>query len=298
MQILELAAPQSGTISLFGKDVAEMTSSERLAVRRDVQIVFQDPMASLDPRLPVGDIIAEPLETHGVVGARRAARVRELLALVGLHPEHVNRYPQAFSGGQRQRIGIARALALEPMVLVLDEPVSALDVSIRAGIINLLERLKAELGLSYLFVAHDLAVVRHIADRVAVMYLGRIIEIGNIDEVFDGPAHPYTQALLSAVPLPDPRKERRRHRVILDGDMPSPLDPPSGCRFRTRCPRFASELDDAEKQRCIEDEPDLRNRTGPGERLDACHFSKPLAVLLAPCVEFRETSQEDARCSN
>src|SRR6185295_15496183 len=168
--------------------------------------VFQDPLASLDPRMPIGDILAEPMETHGIPPADRGRRVRELLKLVGLQPEHANRYPQAFSGGQRQRIGIARALALQPKVLVLDEPVSALDLSIRAGVINLLEHLKAALGLSYLFVAHDLSVVRHIADRVAVMYLGRLAEIGDIDEVFERPAHPYTQALLSAIPLPDPRK--------------------------------------------------------------------------------------------
>jgi oligopeptide/dipeptide ABC transporter ATP-binding protein len=236
-------------------------------------------MASLDPRLPIGDILAEPLKAHGVPAVDRARRVRELLQLVGLQPEHVNRYPQAFSGGQRQRIGIARALALQPKMLVLDEPVSALDVSIRAGIINLLERLKAELGLSYLFVAHDLAVVRHIADRVAVMYLGRIVEIGEVDEVFDRPAHPYTQALLSAIPLPDPRKERQRRRIVLQGDLPSPANPPSGCRFRTRCQKFAHELDDAARQRCIAESPELLARTGGSDHLDACHYATPSPVL-------------------
>ncbi|MEQ1730218.1 MAG: oligopeptide/dipeptide ABC transporter ATP-binding protein, partial [Vicinamibacterales bacterium] len=249
------------------------------AVRRDLQVVFQDPMASLDPRMPVGDILAEPLRAHGVAPADVSRRVRELLELVGLQPEHVNRYPQAFSGGQRQRVGIARALALEPKVLVLDEPVSALDVSVRAGVINLLERLRAELGLSYLFVAHDLAVVRHIADRVAVMYLGRIIEAGTVDEVFDAPAHPYTQALLSAIPLPDPRKERQRVRIVLTGDLPSPANPPSGCRFRTRCQTFALELTDAQRQSCINESPALAPRTGSADHLDACHWAEPRGVL-------------------
>jgi peptide/nickel transport system ATP-binding protein len=236
-------------------------------------------MASLDPRLPIGDILAEPLETHGVPPADRVTRVRELLALVGLQPEHANRYPQAFSGGQRQRIGIARALALEPKVVVLDEPVSALDVSIRAGIINLLEELQAALGLSYLFVAHDLSVIRHIADRVAVMYLGRFSEIGGVDEVFERPAHPYTQALLSAIPLPDPRKERQRRRIVLHGDLPNPADPPSGCRFRTRCQKFANELTDDQRVLCREQHPPLLPRTGSPDHLDACHYASAEAML-------------------
>ena len=269
MEILNLVRPQAGTIVVLGRDTATLTPAERFAIRRDLQVVFQDPMASLDPRLPIGDILAEPLETHGVPAADRARRVRELLTLVGLQPEHANRYPQAFSGGQRQRIGIARALALEPKVLVLDEPVSALDVSIRAGVINLLEELQAALGLSYLFVAHDLSVVRHIADRVAVMYLGRIAEIGGVDEVFDRPAHPYTQALLSAIPLPDPKKERQRRRIVLQGDLPNPADPPSGCRFRTRCQKFAGELTDEQRTLCIEQQPPLLPRTGAPDHLDA-----------------------------
>jgi len=278
MEVLNLTQPQAGAVTVLGQDTATMTPEQRFRVRRNIQIVFQDPMAALDPRLPVGDIIGEPLETHGVAAPERAQRVRELLALVGLQPEHADRYPQAFSGGQRQRIGIARALALEPKLLVLDEPVSALDVSIRAGVINLLERLKAELNLSYLFVAHDLAVVRHIADRVAVMYLGRIVEIGDVDEVFERPTHPYTQALLSAVPIPDPRKERQRNRILLQGDLPSPLDPPAGCRFRPRCQRFAHELGDTERQLCYR-EVTLEVRAGAAGHLDACQHSRPTPAL-------------------
>jgi peptide/nickel transport system ATP-binding protein len=278
MEVLNMVRPQAGTVTVLGQDAATMTPEQRFHVRRNIQVVFQDPMAALDPRLPVGDIIGEPLETHGVAAPERARRVRELLALVGLQPEHAERYPQAFSGGQRQRIGIARALALEPKLLVLDEPVSALDVSIRAGVINLLERLKVELGLSYLFVAHDLAVVRHIADRVAVMYLGRIVEIGDVNEVFERPTHPYTQALLSAVPIPDPRKERRRNRILLEGDLPSPLDPPQGCRFRPRCQRFAHELSEAERHLCHQ-EVALAARAGDVGHLDACQYSRPAPVL-------------------
>jgi peptide/nickel transport system ATP-binding protein len=279
MEILNLVKPQAGTIIVLGRDTAALTASERFAIRRDLQVVFQDPLASLDPRLPVGDILAEPLATHGVAPAERSRRVRELLTLVGLQPEHANRYPQAFSGGQRQRIGIARALALEPKLVVLDEPVSALDVSIRAGIINLLEELQSALGLSYLFVAHDLSVIRHIADRVAVMYLGRFAEIGGVDEVFERPAHPYTQALLSAIPLPDPRKERQRRRIVLQGDLPNPADPPTGCRFRTRCQKFANELTDEQRTLCVREHPILLPRTGVPDHLDACHYASVEAML-------------------
>jgi peptide/nickel transport system ATP-binding protein len=279
MEILNLEAPTSGRIQVLGSDTADMSKADKFAIRRDLQVVFQDPMASLDPRLPVGDILAEPMRAHAMDAEQVRRRVRELLALVGLRPEHINRYPQAFSGGQRQRVGIARALALEPKIVVLDEPVSALDVSVRAGIINLLERLRAQLGLSYLFVAHDLAVVRHIADRVAVMYLGRLVEIGSVTEVFDRPAHPYTQALLSAVPLPDPQKERQRRRIVLHGDLPNPADPPSGCRFRTRCQKFAHELSDAERRRCVDEPPALEPRTGGSDHLDACHYAAPASVL-------------------
>jgi peptide/nickel transport system ATP-binding protein len=279
MEILELVRPKGGTIVVLGKDTAAMSRADRFAVRRDLQVVFQDPMASLDPRMPIGDILAEPLETHGVGPEARATRARELLQLVGLLPEHVNRYPQQFSGGQRQRIGIARALALEPKVLVLDEPVSALDVSIRAGVINLLDELRDRLGLSYLFVAHDLSVVRHLADRVAVMYLGRLVEIGQVDEVFRRPAHPYTQALLSAIPLPDPQKERSRRRIVLAGDLPSPAHPPSGCRFRTRCQKFANELTDEQRERCVNEVPLMASRAGGLDHLDACHYAQVVAVL-------------------
>jgi peptide/nickel transport system ATP-binding protein len=280
LEIFNLKQPASGRIVVLGRDTAQMSDQDRFAIRRDMSVVFQDPMASLDPRMPISDILAEPLRTHGVSTSEGDQRIAELLEIVGLRPEHASRYPHEFSGGQRQRIGIARALALKPKLIVLDEPVSALDVSIRAGVINLLETLRADLGLSYLFVAHDLSVVRHIADRVAVMYLGRIAEIGDVNEVFGLPAHPYTQALLSAIPLPDPRKERARRRIILRGDLPNPANPPSGCRFRTRCQKFAGELTDQERQRCINDEPGLYQQGGPaGDHLAACHYAEGYAVL-------------------
>ncbi|MER7369952.1 ABC transporter ATP-binding protein, partial [Nonomuraea wenchangensis] len=274
-QILELAAPQAGRIVVLGRDTSRLGRGERTAIRRDLQVVFQDPLASLDPRMTVHDIVAEPLRTHG--RRQPGRRVAELLALVGLDPEHAARYPQDFSGGQRQRVGIARALALEPRLLVLDEPVSALDVSIQAGVINLLGALRARLGLSYLFVAHDLAVVRHLADRVAVMYLGRIAEIGRVDAVYDAPMHPYTQALLSAIPLPDPARERSRRRILLEGDLPSPADPPTGCRFRTRCPKFRAELTDDERGLCVQVEPDVR--TLGEDHGAACHYAERRVVV-------------------
>lgn len=280
MEVLNLIRPARGRIVVLGKNTADMSSEDRFAIRRELSMVFQDPLASLDPRMPVSDILAEPMQTHGVPVGERGGRIQELLEIVGLRPEHASRYPQEFSGGQRQRVGIARALALRPKLVVLDEPVSALDVSIRAGVINLLEKLKMDLGLAYLFVAHDLSVVRHIADRVAVMYLGRIAEIGEVNRVFGLPAHPYTQALLSAIPLPDPRKEHARRRIILKGDIPNPANPPSGCRFRTRCQKFADELDDAERKRCIDEEPQLTPQDEAGaDHFAACHYAEGYAVL-------------------
>jgi oligopeptide/dipeptide ABC transporter ATP-binding protein len=268
--VLQLLTPTSGSVRLQGLELTELTPSELRKVRRDLQIVFQDPFASLNPRMPVSSIVSEPLRIHGHWDGEGKVRVDELLETVGLNPEHQNRYPHEFSGGQRQRIGIARALALEPRVIVLDEPVSALDVSIQAGVVNLLAELQDRLDLSYLFVAHDLSVVRHISDRVAVMYLGKIVEIGTRAQVYERSGHPYTQALLSAVPVPDPRAERARRRILLEGDVPSPADPPSGCRFRTRCPKAA--------QVCAEEEPALEVRPGLDHPV-ACHFAEVVTTV-------------------
>ena len=257
MEILSLKPPTAGDVVVFGRDVRALRSArQRKELRRDLQVVFQDPMASLDPRMTVFDLISEPMGVFRIDRPEVERRVGELMRLVGLEPSHADRFPAQFSGGQRQRIGIARALALEPKLVVLDEPVSALDVSIQAGVINLLSELKSDLGLSYLFVAHDLAVIRHIADRVAVMYLGRIVEIGDVDAIYAHPAHPYTQALLSAIPIPDPDKERSRVRILLRGDLPHPADPPAGCHFRTRCQKFLT-LTDEQQQRCLTDDPVL-----------------------------------------
>jgi oligopeptide transport system ATP-binding protein len=267
--VLRLLEPTSGEVRFRGRDVLAMGRRELRRLREDMQIVFQNPYASLDPRMTAGSIVAEPLVLHGTSRAEARSKARDLLALVGLRPEHAGRYPHAFSSGQRQRIGVARALALEPDILVLDEPVSALDVSIQAGILNLLERLRSELHLTYLFIAHDLSVVRHISETVAVMYMGKIVESGPRDDVFERPAHPYTQALLSAAPIPEPRAERRRRRIVLQGDLPSPIDPPSGCRFRTRCWKA--------QPVCAEEEPALVGR-GHGHP-SACHFAEPLEVV-------------------
>ena len=268
--LLRLVPATSGKAIFEGKDVFQLGGGELKRMRRDMQIIFQDPYSSLDPRMPVGEIVGEGLLVHGIGSKKeREERVRETMSRVGLRGQFVRRYPHEFSGGQRQRVGIARALALDPKVLVLDEPVSALDVSIQAGIVNLLEELQDRLGLAYLFIAHDLSVVRHISDRVAVMYLGKIVEIGTSEQVYETPSHPYTQALLSAVPVPDPAIERRRRRILLTGDVPSAVLPPSGCRFRTRCWK-AREI-------CAAEEPALIDR-GQGHP-SACHFAETAEVV-------------------
>jgi oligopeptide transport system ATP-binding protein len=275
--LLSLIPVTSGEVHYQGKNLTTLSRAEMRPVRRDLQIVFQDPFASLDPRMTVFEIIAEPLRVHGLFAEGGRSKVRDLLQVVGLNPEHGNRYPHEFSGGQRQRIGVARALALRPKVMVLDEPVSALDVSIQAGVINMLEELQEELDLSYLFVSHDLSVVRHIADRVAVMYLGKIIETASTEQLFSAAAHPYTQALISAIPLPDPHKERTRKRILVTGDVPSPVNPPSGCRFRTRCPKFANDLSATDKERCVNELPLLTDR-GQGHA-SACHFAEAIKLV-------------------
>lgn len=272
--LMGLIQATSGSVMLEGEELVGMKASRLRQIRRDVQIIFQDPYSSLDPRMTVGKIIGEPFEIHTAVVPRRDRRrkVEELLEVVGLSPEHINRYPHQFSGGQRQRIGIARALALSPKVIICDEPVSALDISVQAQVVNLLENLQSELGLSYIFVAHDLSVVRHISDRVGVMYLGKMVEIGTEDEIYERPTHPYTQALLSAVPVPDPRMRGRREEIVLTGDLPSAADPPSGCRFRTRCWK-AQDI-------CAEQEPALEVRQG-GDHPSACHFAEIKIVTHA-----------------
>jgi oligopeptide transport system ATP-binding protein len=275
--LLRLIPSTSGELVYDDTDITHFSRADMRPLRREMQLVFQDPYASLDPRLPVNEIIAEPLRIHDRYGTDGADQVREIMRLVGLNPEHGNRYPHEFSGGQRQRIGVARALILRPRLLVLDEPVSALDVSIQAGVINLLQELQRRLGLAYLFVAHDLSVVRHIADRIAVMYLGRIVELATSSELFSRPAHPYTQGLISAIPLPDPHKERDRQRIVLTGDVPSPVSPPSGCRFRTRCPKFAKELSESERRKCVEEIPELVDR-GQGHP-SACHYAETTSLL-------------------
>jgi peptide/nickel transport system ATP-binding protein/oligopeptide transport system ATP-binding protein len=260
--LLHLIRPTAGSVLFEGRDLDELSTQEMLLVRRRMQIVFQDPYASLNPRRTVGETLSEPLKVHlKMSGSDSSAKIRELLSTVGLSPEHANRYPHEFSGGQRQRVGIARALVLDPKVIVLDEPVSALDVSIQAGVINLLQQLQDERGIGYVFIAHDLSVVRHISNRIAVMYLGHIVEEGNRDDIYNNASHPYTEALISAVPVADPKRERDRRRIVLEGDVPTPVNPPSGCRFRTRCWK-ATEL-------CAREIPALVDR-GKGHPV-ACH---------------------------
>ncbi|HRQ41434.1 MAG TPA: dipeptide ABC transporter ATP-binding protein [Chloroflexota bacterium] len=266
--ILQLLKPTAGEVFFEKQDLTKLGKGDLRRARRHMQMIFQDPQASLNPRLTVGSIISEPLEIHNV-GDRnsRKERVQELLRVVGLNPYFVSRYPHEFSGGQRQRIGIARALATNPSFIVADEPISALDVSIQAQVVNLLDDLKAELGLTYLFIAHDLSMVRYISDRVAVMYLGKIVELGSRDDVYDRPFHPYTQALLSAIPIPDPDKEVRRERIILTGEVPNPANPPTGCRFHTRC-QYATEI-------CSQQDPEFRNLgTAVQSHMVACHHAE------------------------
>ncbi|MDQ6726752.1 MAG: ABC transporter ATP-binding protein [Actinomycetota bacterium] len=272
--VLRLLEPTSGTVRFEGEDITTVGAGRLRALRREMQIVFQDPYASLNPRMTVRNILAEPFRIHGLP---EDGKVDHLLEVVGLAPEHAGRYPHEFSGGQRQRVGIARAIALDPKLVVCDEPVSALDVSIQAQVLNLLEDLQEQRGLAYLFIAHDLSVVRHIADRVAVMYLGSVVETADRDSLFEQPAHPYTQALISAVPVPDPVKERSRPRIIVSGDVPNPADPPSGCHFRTRCQKFAGELSEGERRRCVEEPPELVDR-GQGHPA-ACHYAEVVAVV-------------------
>ena len=271
--LVRLYKPTGGSMLLDGTDLSKLSGSQLREVRRRVQMIFQDPFASLNPRFSIGSLIAEPMRIHHI-GTRRQARERteELLELVGLNPAFYDRYPHEFSGGQRQRIVIARAISINPAFIIADEPVSALDVSIRAQILNLMQRLQRQLGLTYLFISHDLSVVRHVADQIAVMYLGKIMELADRDSIYQSPKHPYTQALLSAVPIPDPKIEKRRQRIILAGDLPSPINIPSGCRFHTRCP-LAQSI-------CREVEPIFEDKTGTGH-FAACHFSERVNPPLA-----------------
>ncbi len=265
--ILRLISQTSGSVIYDGTDLFQLNHRQMFRVRRDIQIIFQDPYASLSPRMTIGDIISEPLEIHSIgTKAKRIKRVKELLDVVGLNPEHINRYPHEFSGGQRQRIGIARALALTPRIILCDEPVSALDVSVQAQILNLLADLQEQFDLTYLFIAHDLSVVKHVSNRVGVMYLGKLVEIANSEDLYSRPLHPYTMGLLSAVPIPDPVLERKRKRMVLEGDVPSPLNPPSGCPFHPRCP-IARDV-------CSTEVPELKNYDPNGkEHLAACFFA-------------------------
>ncbi len=286
--LIRLRNPTSGSVKFDGIELADISRGELRRMRRRMQIIFQDPYSSLNPRMTVGSIINEPLETHNLgSGKARNERVRELLRLVGLNPSFTNRYPHEFSGGQRQRIGVARALAVEPEFIVCDEPISALDVSIQAQVLNLLVELREQFGLTYLFIAHDLSVVRHISDRVGVMYLGKLVELGPPAQIYAAPGHPYTRALLSAVPIPDPKAERRRKRVILTGDVPSPANPPSGCRFHTRCWLYERL---GRPENCRTEDPELRT-VAPDHRA-ACHYAEE---ALKSDVGVARTPEEQVR---
>jgi oligopeptide/dipeptide ABC transporter ATP-binding protein len=281
----------SGTITFDGQDISRYSQRQMRPLRREIQLIFQDPMGSLNPRRRVGSIIGDPFAIHGLAsGQERKRRVQELMERVGLNPEHFNRFPAEFSGGQRQRIGVARALAFQPKLIICDEPVSALDVSIQAQVINLLADLQKEFGLTYLFIAHDLSVVRHVSDEVAVMYLGKLTEVASADDLFEKPRHPYTGALLSAVPVPDPDKSDVRQQIILVGDVPSPIVPPSGCRFHPRCPKAAPA--------CVTGEPTLEPKLGDGpSHTAACHFPMAIGENLAdfhPTIGEEERVVEDA----
>ena len=259
--LMQLEEVSLGSIIYENRDIAHFSKKEIWEHRKNMQMIFQDPYASLNPRMTVGEIIREPMDIHGVYDTKeeREKRVRELLEIVGLKPDHIRRYPHEFSGGQRQRIGIARTLALNPKFIVCDEPISALDVSIQAQVINLLEKIQNEMGIAYLFIAHDLSMVKHISDRIGVMYLGNMVEIGDADDIYHEPLHPYTQALLSSVPIPDPKVARNKKRIVLEGELPSPINPPSGCVFRTRCPKAT--------ERCAQEKPALKT---VGNRQVAC----------------------------